>query len=92
MEANGATPPEGPVVAVAQIKTANLCRTLTLTAEFKPYQEVDVMAKVAGYIKQINVDIGDRVTQGQLSPRWKSPKWMTIFAAPMPPSNAAKPT
>jgi RND family efflux transporter MFP subunit len=27
---------------------------------------VDVMAKVAGYIKQINVDVGDRVTHGQL--------------------------
>ena len=66
VEANGAKPTEGPVVAVAQIKTANLSRTLTLTAEFKPYQEVDVMAKVAGYIKEINVDIGDRVSQDQL--------------------------
>jgi RND family efflux transporter MFP subunit len=66
VQANGAAPTEGPVVAVAQIKTANLARTLTLTAEFKPYQEVDVMAKVAGYIKEINVDIGDRVSQDQL--------------------------
>ncbi len=57
---------EAPSVAVAQVKTEDLSRTLVLTAEFKPYQEVDVMAKVAGYIKQINVDIGDRVTQGQL--------------------------
>lgn len=66
VEANGATPAEGPTVAVAQIKTADLARTLTLTAEFKPYQEVDVMAKVAGYIKEINVDIGDRVAEGQV--------------------------
>jgi RND family efflux transporter MFP subunit len=67
VEANGGAPAlEGPVVAVAQIKAANLSRTLTLTAEFKPYQEVDVMAKEAGYIKEINVDIGDRVKQGQL--------------------------
>jgi RND family efflux transporter MFP subunit len=66
VEAHGAPPSEGPVVAVAQIKTADLARTLTLTAEFKPYQEVDVMAKVAGYIKEINVDIGDRVSQDQL--------------------------
>ncbi len=66
VEANGAAPPEAPVVAVAQIKTSNISRTLALTAEFKPYQEVDVMAKVAGYIKQINVDIGDRVAEGQL--------------------------
>jgi RND family efflux transporter MFP subunit len=39
---------------------------LVLTAEFKPYQEVDVMAKIAGFVKQINVDVGDRVKQGQL--------------------------
>ncbi len=55
---------QAPTVAVAQVKTQNLARTLTLTAEFKPYQEVDVMAKIAGYIKQINVDIGDRVSEG----------------------------
>jgi len=30
-----------------------------LTAEFEPFQEIDVMAKVSGYVKQINVDIGD---------------------------------
>jgi RND family efflux transporter MFP subunit len=36
-----------------------------LTAEFKPYQEVEVMAKVAGYVKKINVDVGDRVQEGQ---------------------------
>jgi RND family efflux transporter MFP subunit len=62
----GATAPQAPVVAVAQITTRDLSRTLTLTAEFKPYQEVDVMAKVAGYINVINVDIGDRVSNGQL--------------------------
>jgi RND family efflux transporter MFP subunit len=35
-------------------------------AEFIPYQEVDVHAKVAGYLKKIYVDVGDRVKQGQL--------------------------
>ncbi len=65
-DANAARTPEIPIVPVAQVTTQDLSRNLTLTAEFKPYQEVDVMAKVAGYIKQINVDIGDRVTEGQL--------------------------
>ncbi|HWD00754.1 MAG TPA: efflux RND transporter periplasmic adaptor subunit [Candidatus Sulfopaludibacter sp.] len=55
-----------PVVAVAQVKTSNLTRSMALTAEFKPYQEVEVMAKVAGYVKQINVDIGDRVKMDQV--------------------------
>lgn len=55
-----------PSVAVARVTTTNLMRNLILTAEFKPYQEIEVMAKVAGYIKEINVDIGDRVKEGQL--------------------------
>jgi len=55
-----------PTVAVAKVSTEDLSHGLVLTAEFKPFQEVDVMAKVAGFVKQINVDVGDRVKQGQL--------------------------
>lgn len=55
-----------PTVAVAKASVADLSRNLAVTAEFRPYQEVDVMAKVSGYIKSITVDIGDRVKQGQL--------------------------
>jgi RND family efflux transporter MFP subunit len=53
-------------VAVAKTTTENLSHDLILTAEFRPFQEVDVMAKVAGYIKRINVDVGDRVKLGDL--------------------------
>jgi RND family efflux transporter MFP subunit len=55
-----------PTVAVAKTTTENLSHDLILTAEFRPFQEVDVMAKVAGYIKRINVDVGDRVKLGDL--------------------------
>ncbi|MGI8743999.1 MAG: efflux RND transporter periplasmic adaptor subunit [Bryobacteraceae bacterium] len=55
-----------PTVAVAKAGTSDLSQVLVLTAEFTPFQEVDLMAKVAGYVKNINVDIGDRVKQGQL--------------------------
>ena len=61
---SGAT--DAPAVAVAKVKAEDLSRALVLTAEFKPYQKIDVMAKVAGYIKQINVDVGDRVKEGDL--------------------------
>src|ERR1035438_6214850 len=57
---------EVPTVAVAKVATADLSRDLILTAEFKPFQEVDVMAKVAGYVKEIRVDVGDRVREGDL--------------------------
>ncbi|WP_263357281.1 efflux RND transporter periplasmic adaptor subunit [Acidicapsa ligni] len=50
-------------VPVATVGTASLENDLVLTAEFRPYQEVDVMAKIAGYVKSIGVDIGDHVKQ-----------------------------
>ena len=59
-------PPEVPTVAVAKASLENLSHVLVLTAEFKPFQEIDVMAKVAGYVKKIYVDVGDRVAAGQL--------------------------
>jgi RND family efflux transporter MFP subunit len=48
-------------VPVATAGPATLESDLVLTAEFRPYQEVDVMAKIAGYVKEIHVDIGDHV-------------------------------
>ena len=54
------------IVPVATVSKATFANDLTLTAEFLPYQDVDVMAKVAGYVKTISVDIGDHVQQGQV--------------------------
>lgn len=48
-------------VEVTKVTRQDLSRGVTLTAEFKPYQEVEIHAKVAGYVKQINVDVGDHV-------------------------------
>jgi RND family efflux transporter MFP subunit len=55
-----------PTVAVAKASTQDLSKNVVLTAEFKPFQEIDVMAKVSGYVKEIRVDAGDRVAQNQL--------------------------
>ncbi len=38
---------------------------LSLAGQFQPYQAIDVHAKVAGYVRHIYVDIGDRVHAGQ---------------------------
>ena len=53
-------------VPVVQVERTDLNGDIKLTAEFEPYQEVDVMAKVAGYVSSIKVDIGDRVHEGAL--------------------------
>lgn len=53
-------------VAVALVQRAPLVSSLTLSGAFRPFQEVDVHAKVAGYIRRIYVDVGDKVREGQV--------------------------
>ena len=55
-----------PVVPASRVVRIDLRTSVTLTAEFEPFYEVDVMAKEAGYIRHMLVDIGDHVKQGQL--------------------------
>jgi RND family efflux transporter MFP subunit len=52
--------------AVVAVKRSALSSTLTVAGQFEPYQEVDLHAKVSGYIRWIKVDIGDRVRQGEV--------------------------
>jgi RND family efflux transporter MFP subunit len=56
---------EVPTAAFARVERHDLSSTLTLAGEFKPFQDVDVHAKVAGFIRQIAVDVGDHVKEGQ---------------------------
>jgi len=63
---------------------------LVLTAEFKPFQEVDVMAKVAGFIKRINVDVGESRDAGHSWPPWRFPKFGRPEGGRMPRSCAAR--
>ena len=57
--------PAATPVAVSQVKRDSIVRKVTLAAEFRPYEEVELHAKVAGYLREINVDVGDRVQKGQ---------------------------
>jgi RND family efflux transporter MFP subunit len=47
------------------VSRANIAHVLNLAGQFQPYQVVDVHAKVSGYIKNIYVDIGDKVRVGE---------------------------
>jgi len=55
-----------PSVAVVKVDRHDLYEEITIPAEFRPYNEVELHAKVSGYVKQMNVDIGDKVKPGQL--------------------------
>jgi len=54
------------IAPVAVVRRAPLSKSLDVAGEFFPYQEVELHAKVAGYIRHINVDIGDRVRAGEV--------------------------
>jgi len=54
-----------PTAAVALVKRGPVANSITLAGAFRAYQQVDVHAKVAGYIRKIYVDVGDHVKAGQ---------------------------
>ena len=53
-------------VGVTRAIRMPLERQLTLSSELVPFQEIDVYAKESGYVRDLKVDYGTRVTQGQL--------------------------
>ena len=53
-------------VAVAQVTRQDLYQENTIFAEFRPYVEVELHAKVSGFVREMKVDFGDRVKVGQL--------------------------
>lgn len=59
-------PANAPVAAVVKVARHNLGSELEIASEFLPFQEIDVYAKVSGYIQKLNVDWGTHVRQGQV--------------------------
>lgn len=57
--------PGPPAAEVAVVQQGDIAQILTVAGQFQPYQVVDVHPKVSGFIRRINVDIGDRVREGQ---------------------------
>jgi RND family efflux transporter MFP subunit len=55
-----------PPAAVVKVARGNIADNLEIASEFQPFQEVDVYAKVSGYIQKLNVDYGTHVKQGQV--------------------------
>jgi RND family efflux transporter MFP subunit len=55
--------PSAPVVKVVR---RDLNNELEIASEFQPLQEIEVYAKVSGYIKKLYVDWGTHVRQGQI--------------------------
>jgi membrane fusion protein, multidrug efflux system len=56
----------GPRVRLADVKRSAGVRHLVLQSEARPYAEVTLYAKVAGYLRDLRVDKGDRVKVNQV--------------------------
>lgn len=56
---------ELPSARVAMAQRGNIAHNLSLAGQFQPYQVIDVHPKVTGFMRKIDVDIGDRVRKGQ---------------------------
>ena len=57
---------DAPSAAVATVRVRPAVSSITVPGVFQAYQDVLIHAKVSGYIKQIFVDIGDRVHTGEV--------------------------
>jgi RND family efflux transporter MFP subunit len=55
-----------PHVGVVRVVRKDLSNNLQIASELLPFQEVNIYAKVSGYIQKLYVDWGTHVRQGQL--------------------------
>ncbi|MDB6054845.1 MAG: efflux transporter, family, subunit [Verrucomicrobiales bacterium] len=65
---------EEKVAPVVRVGTRDLGKELTFYAEFRPFQEIDLHSKVAGFLEWINVDVGDNVREGQVIAKLEIPE------------------
>jgi membrane fusion protein, multidrug efflux system len=64
----------GPRVLVGKVRNLPPGRRLTLPGEVRPWRQATIFAKVSGYVKQMLVDKGDGVREGQLLATLESPE------------------
>src|SRR5437867_1870579 len=67
-------------VQVVRPRRGSITRNVTLPGEIKPYQQATLYAKVAGYLKTISVDKGDRVKEGDLIADIEVPEMLADLA------------
>ena len=61
-----AAPGTTPIAGVVKVRRTDLVNQLEIASEFRPFQEIDLHAKVSGYIKKLYIDWGTHVKTGQL--------------------------
>lgn len=70
-----------PVIETFDLKKEKLSSEIRLPAELSGFRQVDLYAKVASYVKELKVDIGSQVTEGQLLIQLEAPEISSQLAA-----------
>lgn len=66
--------PEASTVALATVQAMQPSKRVTLPGELKPWNRVNIYAKVKGFVREIPVDRGTFVRKGQLLARLEAPE------------------
>lgn len=61
-----ASAPTTPEVGVVRVGRNTLQRTLVVSSELVPFQQIDVYAKESGFVRVLNVDYGTHVKESQV--------------------------
>ena len=77
-------------VAILVLHDTSVNKTIELPAELRPFEEVAIFARVQGYIRELKVDMGDRVTKGQTLAVIEAPELQTKYAEFQSSLQAAK--
>jgi RND family efflux transporter MFP subunit len=67
-------------VEVFPLKKVQVNKLVTFPAELTPLNRAEIYAKVSGYIKNIQVDIGDRVKKGEVLAILDAPEVISNYA------------
>lgn len=68
-----------PEVAVTKVGRKAVGRSLTISSELVPFEEIDVFAKEAGYVSKLYVDYGSRVKKGQIMAVLEIPEMQALL-------------
>jgi RND family efflux transporter MFP subunit len=74
-------PEEKPVAEKITLKRDTLETRLTIPGELAAYQQVDLYAKVTGFVKELKVDIGSKVKTGQVLIILEAPELVAQLSA-----------
>lgn len=73
-DSKAATVLEQPSVQVALVTKGKLSSSIQIPGELQAFQQVDLYAKITSYVKQLFVDVGSEVKQGQLLASMEAPE------------------